>query len=55
MHGDGVKAGRGSGQEIYNERIYTVVWLNILQPAEIELVSRCNFKRFMIIDNMHAA
>ena len=27
MHdGDGVKAGRGSGQEIYNERIYAVVW-----------------------------
>ena len=44
MHGDGVKAGRGSGQEIYNERIYIVVWLKNLQPAEIELVSRCNFK-----------
>ena len=40
--GDGVKARRGPGQEVYNERIYTVVWLNNLQPAEMELVSRCN-------------
>ena len=50
--GDGVKAGWGQGQEVYNERIYTVVWLNNLQPAEMELVSQCNF---MIINNMHAA
>ena len=56
-HGDGVKAGdvRGQGQgfleqkqdgtgtgSLYNERIYTVVWLNNLQPAEMELMSQCN-------------
>ena len=41
-----VNARRGPGQEVYNERFYTVVWLNNLQPAKMELVSRCNFKRF---------
>ena len=41
-----VKAGQGPGQEVYIERIYTVVWLNNLQTAEMELVSQCNFKRF---------
>ena len=43
-----VKVGRGWGpeQEVYNERINTVVWLNNLKPAEMVLVSRCNFKIF---------
>ena len=41
-----VKAGREPRQEVYNHKIYTVVWLNNLQPAEMELVSRRDFKRF---------
>ena len=41
-----VKSGRGPGQEVLNENIYAVVWPNNLQPAEMELVSRCNFKTF---------
>ena len=30
-----VKAAQGPGEEVYNKRIYTVVWLNNLQPAEM--------------------